>query len=920
MNYVTSGTRESQAKHRLVLKSSVAVLAAAGLLSAFPVLAQETSAAPSTTATSASVAAPVVESSAQAATPAPAATPAESTPTQAAVVTVTGVRRAAQTAQKIKQDSDNVIDSIVADDIGKFPDTNVAQTLARVSGVQVRRDAGEANTVLIRGLPGIATLLNGREMFNTTGRYIKLADIPSTMLQRADVYKSQSADQMEGGIAGVIDVRTNRPFDFKGFTASGQVGAKNKDKAKATDPELSGMVSNRWKTGIGDVGALFGLSAVKDRFHEERAFQTFPIDKSFAAPNLTGPDLVGLQAVHGERKRQAANFALQWKPNADLEVFAEGLHSVYKNTDETDFFVGLPWATSADQIKVTKIPGTNQTDTITSTNTNTVLSTQGRESTNTVAQYAVGANWRVSPGLRATTELANTRSKYNWVNPILDTNLNVENVFVKTNVDGGAFAQYQSPGLNDPNKIFVSQFFDRYGRDSGKSTDWRGDVTYTPEAEGFFKEFSGGVRYNDRSATSRKSYEGGVSAQNPVAMGTVPGLSCSTPEFSENYGTPKWSTPCAGYLINNTSSVRGLVTGVSSARKIDPASFFENKEKNYAFYGKTKVGFDLGQFPVEGVLGVRVTKTDSDVSATSSIATDKPDGEFVPTTKETSNTEVLPSANFKVTLRKDLMGRFAYSKTMTRPDFGQLNPSTAYINSNGPTTTPTAAGGNSDLKPFTAQNFDTSLEWYFAPTGSVSGTVFRHNFDGYIMNQVAAETFQGVSYNTTRPFNTDKGHLQGVEVAYQQFYDGLPGWLSGFGLQANATYTEGGVTASTNKDIEDKPFAGMSRLSYNIVALYEKEGWSARLAYNWRSKFVDTYADTPNKDNKALIPKDLIVKPMSSLDGSLSYKVSDHVTVNLTGTNLLNFKFQDYWSDSKIYPRDTRRYDRTVGLSMNLKY
>ena len=901
MNYHSaSGTRESQAKHRLVLKSSVAVLAAAGLLSAFPVLAQDTSAAPAVPA--------------PAETPAPAAA-ADTTPAPAAVVTVTGVRRAAQTAQKIKQDSDNVIDSIVADDIGKFPDTNVAQTLARVSGIQVRRDAGEANTVLIRGLPGIATLINGREMFTTTGRYIKLADIPSTMLQRADVYKSQSADQVEGGIAGVIDVRTNRPFDFKDFTASAQVGAKNKDKAKATDPELSGMVSNRWKTGIGEVGALFGVSSVKDRFHEERAFQTFPIDKSFAAPNLTGPDLVGLQDIYGQRKRQAANFALQWKPSADLEVYAEGLHSVYKNTDETDFFVGLPWATSADQIKVTKIPGTNQTDTITSTNAFTILSTQGRESTSTASQYAIGANWRVSPGLRATTELATTRSKYDWVNPILDTNLNVENVFVKTNVNGGAFAQYQSPSLNDPSKIFLSQFFDRYGRDRGKSTDWRGDVTYTPEADGFFKEFGAGLRINERTASSIKSFEGSVPAIAGVAMSSVPGLSCTTQEFSENYGTPQWSTPCAGYLINQTSSVRNIVTGTSAPKAIDPASFFQNKEKNYAFYGKAKVGFDLGEFPVDGVVGVRVTKTDSDIEANNNVG-----GAYVPTNKDASGTEVLPSANFKLALRKDLLARFAYAKTLTRPDFGQLNPATAYVNSNGTTTVATASGGNSDLKPFTGQNFDTSLEWYFAPTGSISGTVFRHNFDGYIMNRVVAETYQGISYNTTRPFNTDKGHLQGVEVAYQQFYDGLPGWLSGFGLQANVTYTEGGVTASENKDIEGKPFAGMSRLSYNIVALYEKAGWSARLAYNWRSKFVDTYADTPDRANLSLVPKDLIVKPMSSLDGSLSYKVSDHVTVNLTGTNLLNFKFQDYWSDSKIYPRDTRRYDRTVGLSMNLKY
>ncbi|NYS36253.1 TonB-dependent receptor plug domain-containing protein, partial [Streptococcus danieliae] len=131
-----------------------------------------------------------------------------------------GVRRSAQNSQQIKMRSDQVIDSIVADDIGKFPDNNVAETLARISGIQIRRDSGEASAVMIRGLRDVTTLLNGRELFTTTGRYVNLADIPATMLQRVDVYKSQGADQVEGGVAGIIDVRTNRPFDFKDFTAS----------------------------------------------------------------------------------------------------------------------------------------------------------------------------------------------------------------------------------------------------------------------------------------------------------------------------------------------------------------------------------------------------------------------------------------------------------------------------------------------------------------------------------------------------------------------------------------------------------------------------------------------------------------------------------------------------------------------------
>ncbi len=865
------------------LKLTVAALASAGILSSASVWAQE---------------------------PAPNAAEAAA---DAKVVVVTGVRRAAQTAQKIKQDSDDVIDSIVADDIGKFPDTNVAETLARVSGIQVRRDAGEANSVLIRGLPGIATTLNGREMFTTTGRYIQLADIPSTMLQRVDVYKSQSADLTEGGIAGVIDVRTNRPFDFKGQQLNVIATLKNQDKAHKTDPEVAALYSNRWKTDAGEFGALFGVSYVKNNFWEERAFNTFPIQKDWLLPNLTGPDLVGLEAIYGKRERTAENFALQWKPNRDLELYAEGLNTHYKNTDETDFFVGLPWWADGAGISGTKIPGTNQLDTLTSKNANTILSTQARHADNQTSQYAIGANWHATPGLRVKSELARTNSTFDWQNPILDTLINVPSVYVKTNVDGSAYMKYGGIAMGDSKNANLFQLFDRYGHDKGSSTDFRTDATYTPDDDGFFKEFSAGVRANNRKAESIKSYEGSVGAPPNVSASTIPGLNCTVPTMSQDYGTQNWYTPCASYLLSNTSVVRQAVTGSANAKAIDPGSFFQETEKNIAMYLKAKIGFNLGAVPVDGVVGVRVTKTNSDLVGKSQI-----NGAYVDTPVATSNTDVLPSFSLKAKLPHDLIGRLNYAKTLTRPDFAQLNPGTAYVSSNGTTVQASASGGNPNLKPFTGQNLDTALEWYFAPTGMLSATVFRHNFDGYILYKAVPEVYQGVNYDTTRPFNTDSGHLQGLELSYRQFYDALPGWLSGFGMEANMTYMEGGVTSQTNPALAGRPFPGMSKNSYNIVALYEKEGVSARLAYNWRSKFVQVYGDRPGNAGTTG-PKDLIAAPMSSLDGSLSYKFTPNLSVSLTGTNLLNFKYTDYWDSAAIYPRDTRRYDRTVGLSLNWK-
>jgi outer membrane receptor protein involved in Fe transport len=110
----------------------------------------------------------------------------------------------------------------------------------------------------------------------------------------------------------------------------------------------------------------------------------------------------------------------------------------------------------------------------------------------------------------------------------------------------------------------------------------------------------------------------------------------------------------------------------------------------------------------------------------------------------------------------------------------------------------------------------------------------------------------------------------------------------------------------------------MSKNSYNIGLLYEKYGISGRLAYNWRSKFAQLYGDT-SAIRGAAPQRDLYAAATSSLDGSLSYKFTPNLSVTLTGTNLLNFKYKDYWTDANVYPRDIRRYDRTVGLMLNWK-
>ena len=138
-------------------------------------------------------------------------------------VVVTGMKSSLMKAQDRKRNADQVVDSIVADDIGKLPDANVAEALQRIAGVQISRNRGEGDRVQVRGLSQTISLLNGRSIF-TAGkeRGLSLQDVPSEMLAGADVFKTPTADQVEGGIGGVIDLRTRRPFDFSGAKRVGE--------------------------------------------------------------------------------------------------------------------------------------------------------------------------------------------------------------------------------------------------------------------------------------------------------------------------------------------------------------------------------------------------------------------------------------------------------------------------------------------------------------------------------------------------------------------------------------------------------------------------------------------------------------------------------------------------------------------------
>jgi iron complex outermembrane recepter protein len=850
-------------------------------------------------------------------------------------IVVTGVRSAAGAAQDIKEQSAYVVDAIVAEDIGKLPDSSVAEALARVTGIQIRRDAGEANSVLIRGLPNVVTLLDGREVFTTTARFIALGDVPANVLQRVEVYKSNGAEFIEGGIAGTIDIITRSAFDNPGFHVNGNLRATYNDKAESYNPNIGATVSNTWNLNSGgEFGALLGVSYIDSDYHEERAFNIESVDQSGVGGTwdpvsnpppvtpLLAPFVMGYIPIAGDRTRTAANFKLQWRPDDESELYFEGFVTDYKDNFELDFFVGLPLLGNGQGV-ATLYPGTNILHTLQNNNVFTITSTQANDNSSLTQQYALGGSKQFGR-MTLSTDLAYTTSEFELINPILDFGIVVPEVFVSTNVGGTAQLNYGGPDfdIREDEGFTLENWFDNHRVDNGDAIDWRGDAEWVGFASDYIESISVGVRAANRTADSIGGIPGGTGAplNGPRFASEFPGLGCVSEPMASggpDYGMTQWFTPCADFLRNNTDQIREAFTGTTARKPLDPGTYFDIEETTYAAYGQIDFSGDFGSMAWNALLGARVVSTDDKLNGNVAQDVDNDgDLDYTPIDIDNDSTDVLPSINTKLYFTDDLVGRFNYSKTITRPDFPDLNPGVSLSTVISNTTGLTGTGGNPNLKPVESDNFDLSIEWYFTEDAFLTGTVFYRDFKGYIQPSVEEVNFFGDIYRVTRPGNTGDGHLQGFEVGYQQFYDGLPGILGGLGLQANYTYMDGDTT-NLDTGIEQS-ITGLSNNSYNIILLYERDRFSGRLAYNWRDEFLDV--------RNIAAGYDLYVAETEQLDGQISYGFSDNVTMSLEAINMLDTEFKDFFVDPNnpqltgLFPRDTRRYDRTYLLGVRVGF
>ena len=310
-------------------------------------------------------------------------------------------------------------------------------------------------------------------------------------------------------------------------------------------------------------------------------------------------------------------------------------------------------------------------------------------------------------------------------------------------------------------------------------------------------------------------------------------------------------------------------------------------------------------------MGMRVERVKRNLNA---FSYDTATSVYSPLSASTSSPVYLPNFSFNLHFTDHLQLRLVAAKTITYPDFGQLNPSLS-LNPGTINRAGAASSGNPNLKPIRSNNYDASLEWYFAPASYLSGTVFYRDLNGYIQNYVTDVTINNQPFQLSSPQSAGTGHLNGAEGAYQQFFDFLPGALNGLGVQFNYTFIQGSTRSPQyiGGPSVTSPLQNVSKNNYNAVLIYEKYGFSARLAYNFRSRFIIGF----NQPTVAGVNDE--IKPANQVDFALSYDVNKNVTVVLNATNLFGANLHEYWGDGNTRPRDVRYQDRTEGVGIRFK-
>jgi TonB-dependent receptor len=824
-------------------------------------------------------------------------------------VVVSGMRASLESAMNIKKNSSSIVDSIIAEDIGKFPDMNVVDSLQHITGVQVTRDFGEGGSnVAIRGLQQIQTTLNGQEVMTAGGgRILNLQDLPAELVSGVDVYKSPTSDQLEGGLGGLVNVRTARPFDFNGTKVSADVRFAYADLAGAMKPQASAMYSDRWNTGIGEVGVLLNASFQKRAFHQSYDSAGSPAWNNVAIPGTSIATSSGFwnPTQDGHRDRFGLNGSIQWRPTSNLDFYFDANYLKFSTYANQYVYYAYPSFANSVPGSFSVFPGTTDLAKGSFAGAMTI-GTQGvaRDTNDIVQNYVLGGNWNHN-ALTVSGSIQYVRSRSNLYYTAVTSTTPATGMSedMTTTVPSYSFtgsnltnlAAYTVTGLAyNENQYYANQLASKI--DAQYEAKW-----------GPIKEIDAGVRYVVRDNDF-------VPIRFVGSMASRPATELSN--WMVQYNNLGFGGVLSGYSLPSSiwtfnpdmmrSNLAGVQNAVGNTNRpyVDPKAPYTQSERVTSGYLQAKIETEL-LVPISGTIGGRVMNTNTSIHGF--LGSGSP-VVYSPLNVHTTRTDFLPAVNFTAHLSDDLKLRASFSKTLNLPSFSSMAPGLTLVPGNL-----SGNGGNPFLKPMQATSYDLSLEYYFGRANSLYLAAFDKEVKNFWATRVVPMTIDGQDWSITTTGNASDGKARGFEVGYTQWYDFLPGPLSGLGLQANYTYVDS--SAPSQVVGLNTPLQYLSRHSFNLIGMYEIGKINARIAYNWRSSYYNSlyaasgqFAGTAATYNKAY----------GWLDASIGYDLNDNISLSVEASNLLHTRIDQYFTTT-TRPASTTVNDRQFIFGVRYK-
>jgi iron complex outermembrane receptor protein len=893
------------------------------------------------------------------AAPGAAMAQAGATPAPSQTITVTGIRRGIESAIAVKKESDSIVESINAEDIGKLPDASVAESIARLPGLAAQRTAGRAQQISIRGLgPDFATaLLNGREQVTTgDSRGVEFDQFPSELLNGVKVYKTPDGTLVGQGLSGTIDLQTIRPLDRSERTVAVNYRKARLGVGAGGEEGRGDRFSIFYVDQFADrtVGVALGFARLDEKSGETRRFDAWGVaDSNWQGGTVRTPGGFNAWVDKTEQTRDGMVAVLQFRPTRSFSSQIDLFKSKFTQDKSAKGFqapIGFSSAGGYD-------PGGELTAATVSggvARSGTFNNFKGVVRNDTEALQdeldSIGWNNQLDIGdWRATLDIS--QSKVKRRGGILETtagqpgNATTLDTISWSNFDGNnvAGATYTT-GLNYADRNAV-KLTDVMGWGGGTATPQAG-YSKLPQVDDKinqvrlsgktalasqplgFTEAEFGVNMTDR--TKVRAYIEGrleIIGNNPFGTANVPG---SGTIIAGQSGIPIVSWDPFGSV--------GSIYQVASKRERDIANKdWTVSEDVTTFYTKWNLDGNWFGLPVRGNAGLQLVRTDQSSRAFNVDGRPCP-ADVCPTAEVrdgTSYTDLLPSLNLSFDLGSDQVLRLGLARTMARPTMNDMRASLGF-GVNNERNRFEGGAGNPRLKPFRANGLDVAYERYLGNTqGILSAALFYKQLDTYILRRdttfdfapfLTAQTPRPAGGSTVgslnRPENGSGGSLRGVELAVSLPLNMFTSMLDGFGVFANYSNTSSSISLPTSgfnvNDVQTAriPLPGLSKRVASWAAYYESHGFGVRVAERSRSDFVGEISDFTGDRQLTYIKGERV------MDLQLSYEFKSGPAKGLSllfqGYNVNDAEFVRY-RDRPSNEIQRVKYGRTYLFGLNYK-